>query len=157
MRADEYSLPREEQVRARANAIWEREGRPEGRDLDHWHQAEQEVASEGTTTAAAPHRVEKPQELLPDAIEAIAEGYAIFDNEDRLFICNTSYRNLFPEITELIVPGIRYEEILRAGLAKGQFADAIGREEEWLSQQLRDHRDCRGASEYRLGDGRWVL
>jgi PAS domain S-box-containing protein len=101
--------------------------------------------------------VEKPQELLPDAIEAIAEGYAIFDNEDRLFICNTSYRNLFPEITELIVPGIRYEEILRAGLAKGQFADAIGRDEEWLSRQLREHRDCRGASEYRLRDGRWVL
>ena len=157
MSADEHNLAREEQVRARAKAIWEREGCPEGRDLDHWLQAEQEVAAEGTTVAAAPHRLEKPQKLLHDAIEAIAEGYAIFDNEDRLFICNTSYRNLFPEITEFIVPGIRYEEILRAGLAKGQFADAIGREEEWLSQQLRDHHDCRGASEYRLSDGRWVL
>lgn len=155
MSADEQSLAREEQVRARAKAIWEREGRPEGRELDHWHQAEQEVAAEITVAAAL--RMEKSQELLHDAIEAIAEGYAIFDEEDRLFICNTSYRSLFPESTELVVPGIRYEEILRAGLAKGHYADAIGREEEWLSQQLRDHYDCRGASEYRLSDGRWVL
>ena len=31
-------------IRARAYAIWEREGRPEGRDLDHWLQAKSEMA-----------------------------------------------------------------------------------------------------------------
>ena len=29
---------------ARAYAIWEREGRPHGRDLDHWLAAEREIA-----------------------------------------------------------------------------------------------------------------
>ena len=33
-------------VRLRAYLIWEREGRPEGRDAEHWRQAEQEVAQE---------------------------------------------------------------------------------------------------------------
>ncbi len=33
----------EEGVRRRAYAIWEGEGRPEGRDLEHWRQAESEI------------------------------------------------------------------------------------------------------------------
>jgi Protein of unknown function (DUF2934) len=33
----------EERVRKRAYEIWEEEGRPEGRDLDHWNRAKQEV------------------------------------------------------------------------------------------------------------------
>ena len=36
-------------VRLRAYLIWEREGRPEGRDVEHWQQAEREVAQEDDT------------------------------------------------------------------------------------------------------------
>lgn len=35
----------------RAYQIWEREGRPDGKDMDHWLQAEREVAAEGKRTA----------------------------------------------------------------------------------------------------------
>jgi hypothetical protein len=31
---------REDRIRQRAYGIWEREGRPEGRDRDHWQEAE---------------------------------------------------------------------------------------------------------------------
>jgi Protein of unknown function (DUF2934) len=37
---------RSERIRERAHQIWEREGRPEGRELEHWRQAEQEIADE---------------------------------------------------------------------------------------------------------------
>ena len=33
-------------VRLRAYLIWERAGRPEGQDIEHWRQAEKEVAQE---------------------------------------------------------------------------------------------------------------
>ena len=33
-----------EKVKARAHQIWEEEGRPHGRDREHWQQAEAEVA-----------------------------------------------------------------------------------------------------------------
>ena len=33
-------------IRARAHQIWEREGRPEGRHLDHWEMASAELAAE---------------------------------------------------------------------------------------------------------------
>lgn len=39
----------EERIRARAQAIWEEEGRPEGRDLDWWRRAVEEIAAAEAT------------------------------------------------------------------------------------------------------------
>ena len=35
----------EQAIRERAYAIWQEEGRPEGRDVDHWLRAEDEIGS----------------------------------------------------------------------------------------------------------------
>jgi hypothetical protein len=40
------SKEREDRVKTRAYAIWEREGRPEGRHEDHWHMASEELGSD---------------------------------------------------------------------------------------------------------------
>ena len=40
---DPLADARAEEIRSRAYDIWEREGRPEGRDHDHWRQAEREI------------------------------------------------------------------------------------------------------------------
>jgi hypothetical protein len=43
-----------ERIRQRAYEIWEREGRPEGREQAHWEQAEREIAkARGARQAAA--------------------------------------------------------------------------------------------------------
>lgn len=39
-------MEREHRVRERAHAIWEREGRPEGHEREHWELAEAEIARE---------------------------------------------------------------------------------------------------------------
>jgi hypothetical protein len=39
---------RQRRVRERAHAIWQEEGRPEGRDREHWVRAEQELRDEGS-------------------------------------------------------------------------------------------------------------
>jgi hypothetical protein len=43
----------EEKIRARAYAIWENAGRPEGRHLEHWLQAKRLVAAEASRAMAA--------------------------------------------------------------------------------------------------------
>jgi hypothetical protein len=48
----------EKTIRERAYHIWEAEGRPHGRDREHWERANREIAAEtkkttGKTTAAA--------------------------------------------------------------------------------------------------------
>lgn len=51
----------QERIRQRAHEIWEREGRPEGRDSDHWSQAEQELRTEtGGEQPADPGDEPKP-------------------------------------------------------------------------------------------------
>jgi hypothetical protein len=38
--------PTEEQIRIRAHELWEQAGKPEGRDEEFYHQAEQELRNE---------------------------------------------------------------------------------------------------------------
>jgi hypothetical protein len=44
---------REQAIRERAYAIWEEEGRPDRKDLDHWLRAEAEIISD-TVREASP-------------------------------------------------------------------------------------------------------
>lgn len=41
-------------IRDRAYAIWQEEGHPEGRDADHWHRAESELATPDAVEGADP-------------------------------------------------------------------------------------------------------
>ena len=43
---------RDEKIRSRAYGIWEREGRPHGRQEHHWHQAIREVDDENSDAEA---------------------------------------------------------------------------------------------------------
>ena len=93
---------------------------------------------------------------LRAAVEAIPDGFVLFDRQDRLIICNSRYRDLYALPPDLAQAGTRFEDILRAVLAKGLHADAIGREEEWLADRLAEFRHARGSSEQNLTDGRWI-
>jgi hypothetical protein len=41
------SQDREEKIRQRAHRIWEEEGRPDGKESEHWQRAAQEVGDDG--------------------------------------------------------------------------------------------------------------
>jgi len=43
----------EEKVRARAHAIWEKEGRPHGKQFEHWERAKRLLAAEELRAGAA--------------------------------------------------------------------------------------------------------
>jgi PAS domain S-box-containing protein len=115
------------------------------------------TATDETAVREAQHRAEQAEALLRDAVDSISEGFVIYDEEDRFFICNETYRRMYPESAELMVPGTRFEDILRVGVANGQYADAAGREEEWLAERMHQHRELKGSIEVRLRDGRYVL
>lgn len=50
-----------ELIKQRAYAIWEREGRPDGRHDDHWERASQEMHG----LEDAPKTVKKPDHVAP--------------------------------------------------------------------------------------------
>lgn len=119
--------------------------------LDITDLIEQRQALEAAQTAA-----QQARELLQDAVESLPEGFALFDADDRLVVCNTQYRRLYPISAPMIVPGSTFEAIARYGVERGQYLDAVGNEEAWIAQRVADHRAANHAVLQRLSDGRWL-
>ena len=94
---------------------------------------------------------------LLDAIEAMTEGFAMYDADDRLVLCNRKYKQMYAECAPAIVQGARFEDILRYGLARGQYVRAVGREEAWLAERMAAHRHAKAPIEQQLSNGRWLL
>ncbi len=93
---------------------------------------------------------------LFEAIESISEGFSLYDIEDRLILCNSKYREMRADIADMIVPGVRFEDLLRAGAERGLYVDAIGRAEEWIQERIEQHRNPKGPFDQLLSDGRWL-
>ena len=96
------------------------------------------------------------EQRLADAIESVSEGFALFDAEDRLVVCNGRYRELYPGVADMVVPGTPFAAIARAAAERGLVRDAAGRAEEWLERRLALHRDPPGPLLHAQSDGRWI-
>lgn len=90
------------------------------------------------------------------AFEVVPEGLALFDAEDRYVLWNKRYEQLYAESGDEITRGMRFEDRLRAGLARGQYIDAIGREEQWLAERLERHAQPISTHEQHLPGDRWL-
>ncbi|WP_229747936.1 PAS domain-containing sensor histidine kinase [Marivita lacus] len=99
----------------------------------------------------------KVRRRLANAIEAIPDPVAYFDAEDRLVLCNTLYSNLHigsgSEV--VVVPGMRFEDVLRQDLANGALEMSEEAQTAWLSERLRKRRDPVFETEIRMRDRRW--
>jgi hypothetical protein len=100
--------------------------------------------------------VQRNAELLRGAIDAIDEGFVLYDPQDRLVFCNERYREMYTLSADLLQPGARFEDIIREGVRRGQYAAAVGREEEWIAQRLAAHRQGDRTLVQRLPGGRVV-
>ncbi|MDE2455490.1 MAG: PAS domain S-box protein [Burkholderiales bacterium] len=116
------------------------------------------VGQDITARKAAEEAVDRGNRLLRESIERIATGFTIFDEHDRLVICNEAYRDIYATSRDLIVPGASFEEIVRRGAERGQYRGARGDLEAWVRARVAQHQKADGAArEQLLDDGRWVL
>jgi signal transduction histidine kinase/ActR/RegA family two-component response regulator len=106
----------------------------------------------------AKERAESAEALMQDAIDSIAEGFVIGDADGRQVVCNESYRRMHEYQTGCPwAPGNTREHILRQGLVRGIYPDAVGREQEWLAELLQQNHEDAMSMERPLTDGRWLL
>jgi len=111
-----------------------------------------------TAERQAQARAAEFEQRLSDALEAMSEGFALFDANDVLVLCNETYRSIYGESSTYIQVGRRFEDIVRDSVAAGQFPAAIGREEEWVAERLRIHRNPPEQSTLQtLSDGRVLM
>ncbi len=94
---------------------------------------------------------------LAEAIESLTDGFALYDAEDRLVMCNSQFREIYQESADLLQPGQRFEDHIRISAYRGQVAEAVGREEEWVQERVKQHQNPEGSYRQRRGNGRWLL
>lgn len=99
-------------------------------------------------------QLQRSAELLRGALDVLDEAFVLYGPDDRLVFCNDKFRALYALSADLIVPGARFEDILRQGAERGQYAAAVGRVEDWVAERLAAHRSGESVQIQRLGDGR---
>ena len=98
----------------------------------------------------------RAQAQLTEAIEAISEGFALYDPDDRLVISNSRYREMYAGLDIEVKAGTPYESIVGAAAHAGIISAATGQTESWLAERLQRHRHPQGAYEQQRGSGKWL-
>jgi len=93
-----------------------------------------------TELVRAQEAAAESERILRSAIEALDQGFVLFDPQDRLVLCNEQYRRFRPKTAAAIVEGATFEEIIRSGAQSGEIPEALGREEAWVAERLAQHR-----------------
>jgi PAS domain S-box-containing protein len=102
-------------------------------------------------------RMRTEQRLL-EAIESISEGFAYYDSDDRLVLCNSVYREMLHSGDDAnMAPGTSFETIIRNAAERGDVTDAEGRVEEWIANRLQQHRHPGPPQVQRRSGSRWVM
>ncbi|WP_341704178.1 PAS-domain containing protein [Ferrovibrio sp.] len=101
--------------------------------------------------------LKRAEQRLREAIEATNEGFILYDVDDRIVLFNQRFVEYYWILADVIRPGARFEDILRAGLTRGLFPAPAGGEEAWIAERLNSHRNPQGPIERHLEDGRWIL
>jgi signal transduction histidine kinase len=95
-----------------------------------------------------------PDAGLWDALERMSCGVCCFDRDDRLVMCNQTYRALFPGLSDLLLPGTKFEFILTKAAERGIIRGFDGSAENWIARRLAHHRSPGEPVDEVMGDGR---
>ena len=93
---------------------------------------------------------------LRQAIEAMPDGLAFYDAEDRLVLWNNRYALVNPELASNLKTGMTFRQILQIGIDEGLYAEAKGREEEWVKERLEARAALSTTIEQRIAGERWL-
>jgi diguanylate cyclase (GGDEF)-like protein/PAS domain S-box-containing protein len=108
-------------------------------------------------TKAALAEARQAHARLKDAIDILPHGLVFLDAEGRYILWNRQYADIYKRSADLFAPGVKLEETLRIGVERGDYPDAIGREEEWIARRLDLMRNPAGRHEQLLSDGRVIM
>lgn len=101
-------------------------------------------------------RARRAEERLTDAVESLPDGFVLYDAEDRLVLCNQRYREIYADSADLLLPGAQFADIIRAGVARGQYPEAVGNEAAWCRQRILEHLNPGDPIEQELPGDRWL-
>lgn len=107
--------------------------------------------------ASAQRETEKARRNLTNAVEAIQEGFAIFDAHENLVLKNKQFAALLPDIQDRIVTGMNFETYVNLCVSSAHLLLPDGMSPaQWVDQRLRAHQDKSVHFTVALRDHLWM-
>jgi PAS domain S-box-containing protein len=97
--------------------------------------------------------LDRARRQLEDALESIAEGFVLFDPQDRIVMCNSHYRGWFTDVAHMVRPGNTFESFMRAAVESGMFPAAAKDPEGFMAAVQARRRNPSGPREQYLSSG----
>ncbi|MBE1283549.1 MAG: hybrid sensor histidine kinase/response regulator [Rhodobacteraceae bacterium] len=132
----------EEEVRTRTRDL--------ERTLDLLNLSNAKLAQANAETEAA-------RANLFNAIETVQEGFALFNAQDELVMCNSRFGKHMRDVYHLFKPGLTFSEYVDL-VSKSPFLDLPAGEgpEQWADRRLRRHKDNHVVFNARMAGDRWL-
>lgn len=131
------------------------------RDVDEEWRREQELGTARRAAEKAQSDSVQAERMLVEAIESLADGFILYDTEDRIVRYNSKYQEFFPFMpspTEGV--GMHFSDVIRLGVEHDFYADneAEADPSAWVDRMQSIHEGKVGDSyEMQAADGRWIL
>lgn len=104
----------------------------------------------------AQERAQLAQAHLSVVIDHMAEGFELYDADDRLVRWNRALTQIYDRIAEKFTVGVHHDELLAAAVKQGLIDTDGVAVDDYLRERKARRRELRGLVEQRLSDGRWV-
>lgn len=117
-----------------------------------FNNAEKKYQAAGTIVDITDRR--QVDENLANAVEAMNEGFALFDSEDRLQIWNRRYVAAFPHLNQMLRKGMSFEEIAKFAGRYAEFENGEEGRAAWVKMRVAQHRNPGAPFEQMLAGGR---
>lgn len=132
----------------------ENQVRERTRDLEH---TLNELNQTNARLSQAMREAEGARADLYDALEAVREGFALFDQDDRLVLSNSRFCELLPDLPPRLEPGLRFKEYVALVARSPHLALQPGHTRlGWLKDRLRNHRLQSVTFNVQTKNDRWI-
>ncbi|MFO1203998.1 MAG: PAS-domain containing protein [Tabrizicola sp.] len=132
----------EDQVRERTHDL--------GRALDLLNESNARLAE-------AMREAETARQNLSNAIETVQEGFALFDREDRMVMCNSRFAMHMPDVHAQLQPGLAFQDYVAMVSRSPHLALPEGEGgPDWAQGRMRRHKDRHVIFNVRLAGDHWV-
>ncbi|MET0905911.1 MAG: PAS-domain containing protein, partial [Tardiphaga sp.] len=115
------------------------------------------LARQRAEAATAIVDARKSSDRLREAIDILPQGIVFLDSEGRYILWNKKYAEIYNRSSDQFVPGARLQDTIRVGVERGDYPDAIGREDEWIAERVERLFHPGERHEQVLADGRVIL
>ncbi|MBI1244928.1 MAG: PAS domain S-box protein [Alphaproteobacteria bacterium] len=116
------------------------------------------VAFDISTMKSVESKARAAEAQLRAALDSIPEGFAIFDEQDRLTVANRPFAEMFTDHGDPArIVGQTYEEVVRGSIRAGEPPGEDHTPESWVEERVRRHREVSAEPNLiKIGGARWV-